>query len=273
MPLPSSWFHKLRRKRGTARGGGGGGGGGGGEADVDEASRKPGGWQPPMVTAAVGATMMPLRSPKRESYYFPSRERRIPLCPGADNPKLRDTRFPRSPQTNDIVFDVVAAVSAERCRADRFDGMKTMPELKLRPILTKRAAKDGGYDEALDSGTSAAASPTARVRRFHAKPSGRRRGSVAALPVDTTSRRRWRCRWLYESLMVVKESADPEEDFLESMTEMIAENDVRSPHDLEELLACYLALNAAEHHPAIVGAFRRAWLHPATATATATATT
>lgn len=65
----------------------------------------------------------------------------------------------------------------------------------------------------------------------------------------------------------MKESADPEEDFLESMAEMIAANDVRSPRDLEELLACYLALNAAEHHRAIVGAFRRAWLHAAAATA------
>ena len=30
--------------------------------------------------------------------------------------------------------------------------------------------------------------------------------------------------------------------------------------DTEELLACYLALNAAEHHRAIVAAFTRAWL-------------
>ncbi|KAF0907530.1 hypothetical protein E2562_018347 [Oryza meyeriana var. granulata] len=112
--------------------------------------------------------------------------------------------------------------------------MKSMPELKLRPILTKRAAaKNDGDDLDSGTGTSAAASPTARVRRFHARPSG-------------TQKRR--------------ESADPEEDFLESMAEMIAANDVRSPRDLEELLACYLALNAAEHHRAIVGAFRRAWL-------------
>ncbi|KAL5198387.1 hypothetical protein ABZP36_001899 [Zizania latifolia] len=255
MPLPSSWLHRLRRKRGTARG----------ADDVDAASKKPGSWQPPMATAAGAAAAMPPCSPNRASYYFPSRERSLPPRPGTDNLKLRDTRFPRSPQPKDIVFDVVA-VSAER-RADRFDGMKTMPELKLRPILTKRATKDDGDDEALDSGTSAAASPTTRVRRFHGKPSERRKGRVAAQPADTRRMRRScrrRCRWLYGSLMVVKESADPEEDFLESMTEMIAENDVRSPRDLEELLACYLALNAAEHHTAIVGAFRRAWLHTAT---------
>ncbi|XP_040382362.1 transcription repressor OFP1-like [Oryza brachyantha] len=248
MPLPTSWFHRLRRKRSTARGD---------ASDVEAATK----------TAPMAGALPPC-SPNRASYYFPSRERRA----AADNPKVRDTRFPRSPQPSDIVFDVVAVSSA----ADRFDGMKEMPELRLRPILTKRAAKKGGDgDEALDSGTSAAASPTAcRARRFHARPaSGRRKGRVApaALPADATARRRRprrRCRWLYESLLVVKESADPEEDFLESMAEMIAVNDVRSPRDLEELLACYLALNAAEHHRAIVGAFRRAWLHTATATAT-----
>uniref|UniRef100_J3MP49 Transcription repressor n=1 Tax=Oryza brachyantha TaxID=4533 RepID=J3MP49_ORYBR len=208
MPLPTSWFHRLRRKRSTARGD---------ASDVEAATK----------TAPMAGALPPC-SPNRASYYFPSRERRA----AADNPKVRDTRFPRSPQPSDIVFDVVAVSSA----ADRFDGMKEMPELRLRPILTKRAAKKGGDgDEALDSGTSGAAR---------------------------------RCRWLYESLLVVKESADPEEDFLESMAEMIAVNDVRSPRDLEELLACYLALNAAEHHRAIVGAFRRAWLHTATATAT-----
>ncbi|BAF22552.1 transcription repressor OFP1 [Oryza sativa Japonica Group] len=262
MPLLSSWlFHKLRRRRSAARG----------EPDVVEAASKK--QQPPMAAAAAAAPCSP--SPNRASYYFASRERCLPPARAAtDNHKLRDTRFPRSPQPNDdIVFDVVA-VSASPARG-QFDGMKAMPELKLRPILTKRATakNDGDEGDALDSGTSAAASPTSRVRRFvhHAKPSsGRRKGRVAALPADATSRRRRRrrrCRWLYESLVVVKESADPEEDFLESMAEMIAANDVRSPRDLEELLACYLALNAAEHHRAIVGAFRRAWLHAAAATA------
>uniref|UniRef100_A0A0A9BIH1 Transcription repressor n=1 Tax=Arundo donax TaxID=35708 RepID=A0A0A9BIH1_ARUDO len=45
------------------------------------------------------------------------------------------------------------------------------------------------------------------------------------------------------------------------MAEMIAANGVRSPRGMEELLACYLTLNAADHHRAIVAAFRRAWLH------------
>ncbi|EAZ41097.1 hypothetical protein OsJ_25589 [Oryza sativa Japonica Group] len=211
MPLLSSWlFHKLRRRRSAARG----------EPDVVEAASKK--QQPPMAAAAAAAPCSP--SPNRASYYFASRERCLPPARAAtDNHKLRDTRFPRSPQPNDdIVFDVVA-VSASPARG-QFDGMKAMPELKLRPILTKRATakNDGDEGDALDSGTSAAASPTSRVRRFvhHAKPSsGRRKGRVAALPADATSRRRRRrrrCRWLYESLVVVKESADPEENFLEN---------------------------------------------------------
>ena len=94
-----------------------------------------------------------------------------------------------------------------------------------------------------------------RRRRGHDDKSARKEKTAE----DAGSRRR---RWLYESLVVVKESADPEEDFLASMAEMIAANDeVRaSPRGLEELLAFYLALNAAEHHRGIVAAFRHTYL-------------
>jgi uncharacterized protein (TIGR01568 family) len=114
-------------------------------------------------------------------------------------------------------------------------------------------------------------------------PSRRRRRKAAALPTTVEeeeededeeepcwrqshqrSRRRRSASglraWMCESLVVVKESAEPEEDFLESMAEMIAASGVRSPRGLEELLACYLALNAPDHHRAIVAAFRRAWV-------------
>lgn len=247
----SSWFHRLRRK--TAGAGAG--------------SIASGGTEPPAP---------PPCSPNRASYYVPSRDRALALprrlaAAGEDNPKLRDTCFPpRSPQPSDIVFDVVAAH-----RDDRFSAAAA-PELKLRPILTRPppsadAAGGGGS-------SSAAASPTGRARppRFHfdaakggAAPDNHSRKAEEACKRSqgrSRSRRRrlrraGRLRWVYESLVVVKDSADPEEDFLESMAEMIAANGVRSPRGLEELLACYLALNAADHHRAIVAAFRRAWLH------------
>ncbi|TKW36513.1 hypothetical protein SEVIR_2G445400v4 [Setaria viridis] len=238
----SSWFYKLRHKRGGAAIAGG---------------------EPDDVAKPVAPAPSPC-SPNRASYYVPSRERVLPPPRPAreDNPRLRDTHFPRSPQPSDIVFDVVARRDDHR--------FKPMPELKLRPILTRHGAASA------DS-TSAAASPTARVRpRFHVRPPPSRRRKAAALPTAEVeekeeacarrSRRRRRSAsrlrpWMYESLVVVKDSADPEEDFLESMAEMIAANGVRSPRGLEELLACYLALNAPDHHCAIVAAFRRAWVH------------
>ncbi|KAE8789173.1 Transcription repressor OFP1 [Hordeum vulgare] len=264
MPPPGSWFYKLRRGRGGDAG------------EPPGSDRAPATVTTPTSSASAssrGVPEPPPCTPNRASYYVPSGERgAVKGIP----PKRRDTQFPLSPRETDIVFDVV---TVSRAAADRFDGLNAMPELKLRPILTKPAAgkKADGEGEASGSGS---ASPTARARRrrprVHAKPSGGRKGSkpVDAQPAATATAmpgrrraRRRRRRWLQETLLVVKESADPEEDFLASMAEMIAANDeVRaSPRGLEELLACYLALNAAEHHRAIVAAFRRAWLDDARA--------
>ncbi|XP_076904013.1 transcription repressor OFP1-like [Bidens hawaiensis] len=62
-----------------------------------------------------------------------------------------------------------------------------------------------------------------------------------------------------ESFAVVKSSFDPQNDFKESMMEMIKENNIRASKDLEELLACYLSLNSDEYHDVIVKAFEQIW--------------
>ena len=59
---------------------------------------------------------------------------------------------------------------------------------------------------------------------------------------------------------MVKSSRDPRRDFQESMEEMIAENGIRTAADLEDLLACYLAPNAAEYHDLIVEVFEHIWV-------------
>lgn len=65
---------------------------------------------------------------------------------------------------------------------------------------------------------------------------------------------------LAESFAVVKSSRDPRRDFRESMEEMITENGIRTAADLEDLLACYLSLNAAEYHDLIVEVFEHIWV-------------
>lgn len=80
------------------------------------------------------------------------------------------------------------------------------------------------------------------------RPSGGRR-----------SRRRGRAP-LEESFAVVKSSSDPRRDFRESMVEMILENRLTASGDLEDLLACYLALNSDEYHDLIVKVFEEIWL-------------
>ncbi|KAK9057852.1 hypothetical protein SSX86_022691 [Deinandra increscens subsp. villosa] len=66
-------------------------------------------------------------------------------------------------------------------------------------------------------------------------------------------------RSLTESMAVVKTSVDPGRDFRESMVEMITENNMRSPKELEDLLACYLALNSDEYHDLIIKVFKQIW--------------
>uniref|UniRef100_A0A0D9WIP4 Transcription repressor n=1 Tax=Leersia perrieri TaxID=77586 RepID=A0A0D9WIP4_9ORYZ len=66
-----------------------------------------------------------------------------------------------------------------------------------------------------------------------------------------------------ERLAVVRRTRDPQRAFRESMVEMIASGGGGSmaarPEELERLLACYLALNADEHHECIVKVFRQVW--------------
>ncbi|KAL6902188.1 hypothetical protein ACP4OV_005064 [Aristida adscensionis] len=225
-------------------------------------------------------------SPNRASYYFPSADR------ARQDRGLRCVarRDSGDAAALDVRVDVVHRRAGEDRRLGGIDAPPGTPELKLRPIVTRPAGagrneappEDGGGGGS-SATTSAATTPSTRARGFHVKPSsgGRRRRrprdrdgdarkEEKAAPSPAPSQERGaatrRRRWLYESLVVVKASSDPEREMAESMAEMVAANGIRSSEDLEELLACYLALNAAEHHCAVVAAFRRVWLHMAKAT-------
>ncbi|XP_057419613.1 transcription repressor OFP5-like [Lotus japonicus] len=64
-----------------------------------------------------------------------------------------------------------------------------------------------------------------------------------------------------DSFAVVKSSLDPQQDFMDSMIEMITEKQISKPEEMEELLACYLTLNSNEWHDLIIEAFRQVWLY------------
>ncbi|KAF8046805.1 hypothetical protein N665_3408s0002 [Sinapis alba] len=63
-----------------------------------------------------------------------------------------------------------------------------------------------------------------------------------------------------EGVAVVKRSEDPCEDFKGSMMEMIVEKNMFEVAELEQLLSCFLTLNAKRHHRAIVKAFSEVWV-------------
>ncbi|CAN6333504.1 unnamed protein product [Urochloa humidicola] len=156
------------------------------------------------------------------------------------NPKASDIQFPRdhhhyhhhSPTSRASATVVVEANSE-------------FQDLQLRPILT-RPAPTGSMSGMCPS------SPRLRSRRVHAISGGR----VSTTSASSGHRRSVARR----SFAVVKASTDPPRDFRDSMVEMIAENNVHTPEDMEELLECYLSLNSREYHGVIMEVFRGIWL-------------
>ena len=71
------------------------------------------------------------------------------------------------------------------------------------------------------------------------------------------------CHGIFDSFNpVVRSSYDPKKDFEESMVEMILHEKhlMHRPHDMLELLQCYLILNSKECHDLIVRVFTQVWL-------------
>ncbi|KAI3456108.1 hypothetical protein Pfo_012771 [Paulownia fortunei] len=66
-------------------------------------------------------------------------------------------------------------------------------------------------------------------------------------------------RTIFDSFAEVKSSFNPQQDFRDSMVEMITEKGIRGPEALEELLACYLTLNCDGYHDLIIKVFQQVW--------------
>ncbi|KAL2524283.1 Transcription repressor OFP4 [Abeliophyllum distichum] len=74
------------------------------------------------------------------------------------------------------------------------------------------------------------------------------------------SKKKTKEKAVFDSFAVVKCSSAPEQDFRDSMVEMIREKGIRRPDELEELLACYLTLNCDKYHDLIIKVFQQVWL-------------
>lgn len=176
----------------------------------------------------------PLPLPRRASSYISTRERIVPRSP--INHKASDTYFPvgsprkSSPNTPRKATSSTTTPSVSD-KSEKFEGSEELLELKLPPILTK-AVEDHGEKEI-----------------EQVEPRSPRLGA-----------RKQRETFLAESLVVVKSSADPQKDFRESMVEMVMENDLRRPKELEELLMCYLSLNSRKYHGIILKEFKKIWV-------------
>ncbi|RLN24010.1 plant-specific domain TIGR01568 family protein [Panicum miliaceum] len=101
----------------------------------------------------------------------------------------------------------------------------------------------------------------ARRRRRQQQQQRRRRRRAAAAPArhgaeddDEYGRRVAR-----ESVAVAVDSAEPYEDFRESMVQMVVEKEIYAWDDLNDLLHQFLSLNSPRHHPLILHAFADLW--------------
>ncbi|KAJ4845911.1 hypothetical protein Tsubulata_025757 [Turnera subulata] len=196
-----------------------------------------------------------------------------------------------SSSTTDIIIDMEEESFEEKIKED--DGFYSVSELELPPILTKPAKFNAEMTEVNMFRRSSSmleemkehktisvkivkeermkahreqktASPI--IRRSPSNTTGIRLRSnsprIASRKVQAYARKSVsspRNKTLSESFAVVKSSVDPQKDFRDSMMEMIMENNIRSSKELEELLACYLSLNAREYHDLIVKAFEQIW--------------
>ncbi|KAI0501857.1 hypothetical protein KFK09_016802 [Dendrobium nobile] len=238
--------------------------------------------------------------PSRASYYFSSREEAekphvSPLHPRAsdtlfpqESPRMskkRSRRKPHSPSSTLIASSIssgrsrlvweeqpippendnVEALIDAICSYKLSSSCSKLPELQLElpPIMTKplkKEAEQTKVKEKKQSNSIARRSPTG-IHRLRMRASSPRVVATKKVQVSRKSVSKQQKGISSKSFAVVKSSTNPQKDFRDSMVEMIRENNIRTSKELEELLACYLLLNANEYHDVIIKVFEQIWFH------------
>lgn len=159
----------------------------------------------------------------------------------------------------DSVTDTDRKSSVSKRLEDTKNLSKMIELAPLTPIRTRshRVFKDNDHSFYVENKKSQLKTKTASqtVHRIRTRVV-----SPRVAMKNATKEKKLNSRDLKKGLAVMKYSSDPERDFTESMIEMIIANNMRSSSDLEDLLACYLSLNSAVYHSAIVKVFKQIWL-------------
>ncbi|WOL06852.1 transcription repressor OFP1-like [Canna indica] len=176
------------------------------------------------ISSAAAAAAAPI--PKQRA------ETKLPLSP--INPKASDTHFPAAaglPKPRKRKPRPCVAVSSLSCSFGRTLSSACQPQ--------RAAAQD--LPEASPSPMAMSATSTKPLPRRSWRPRKEKRAARD------------------QNVVVVKASANPAREFMESMAEMIVENEICEAEGMEELLACYLTLNSEEYHDVIIEVFERIW--------------
>ncbi|XP_077222539.1 transcription repressor OFP4-like [Tasmannia lanceolata] len=191
----------------------------------------------------------------------------------------------------DIIIDVDNTKNYSQ-KFDKFEGIESISDLELRPILTKPAKlkqteatkfrSSAKLEEKNTHGSlSVKVNKEGVIKNFKEEKSPARKSTsncsqglrirgnsprLASRKIQAYNRKsmsvtasRTQRKNVTESFAIVKSSFDPQRDFRDSMVEMIVENNIRASKDLEELLACYLSLNSDIYHDVIIKVFEQIW--------------
>ncbi|KAJ0975505.1 hypothetical protein J5N97_017470 [Dioscorea zingiberensis] len=217
-------------------------------------------------------------TPSRASYYLSSKRRDEETLPSSPiHPKGSDTHFPLldpprkskrkprrktstviKPSTN-LVTSSMSTTCSCRANSPAKSSAAALQEFDLAPCSTKPARERTSIKPRQQEKCSR--SPRPSRLKLHVMNSPRlrvmsRKSSAMQQPQQQHHQYR---KSISQSLAIVKASSNPQKDFRDSMVEMIVENNIRTPKDLEDLLACYLSLNSEEYHDVIVKVFEQIW--------------
>ncbi|XP_068653585.1 transcription repressor OFP8-like [Aristolochia californica] len=133
--------------------------------------------------------------------------------------------------------------------ADSYCFFSSEEEREVEGMETLFSRKSFSSDSSWESHRRRRLALRRRTRRRKTKPRKENSNTDAQLS-DLPARAR-----VKGSFAVVKRSRDPHADFRSSMVEMIMEKKIFGAQELEQLLYCFLSLNSACHHRAILEVF------------------